>query len=181
MILPRGHHAGGRRYTFPALVQPQGLKQLIAQSLRSVGSAVGNSNLRADRLILTGHSGGGAAVLSILRHTDPDEFHLFDGLYNDPANLIRWVLARLGCERAGCDRPPGSLRVLFRAGEGTAVNSRRVHAAIEAQLSREPRSAPALRRRCRVEPVSTPHNGIPREFGWRLLADPASEITARHR
>ena len=58
----------------------------------------------------------------------------------------------------------GAMRVLYRAGEGTAANSLRVARAV-------PRSA-----RFRVERTTVPHNDIPATYGGRLLADPSADL-----
>ena len=75
------------------------------------------------RLILTAHSGGGAALMRILRHIDPDEVHTFDALYSDPGPLIAWARRPAGQRRR---RVAGALP----AGEDTAANSRDVARAL---------------------------------------------------
>ena len=92
-ILPRGSYAGdqpGRNsesYDFPALVKPGALAALIEDALARLGRETGQSVHRG-RLILTAHSGGGAALLRALAHNDPDEIHLFDALYQSGAAVI---------------------------------------------------------------------------------------------
>lgn len=159
LVLPRGHYHGGgsgKGYSFPALQRPGAVTDLVEESLRRVGQRTGTT-LRRRRLILTAHSGGGAALMAILRHTDPDEVFAYDALYNDPGPLIAWARRR---QTSGS----GAMRVIYRAGEGTAGNSARVAAAV-------PRSA-----RFRVEPTTVPHGAIPRRFGWRLLADAGADL-----
>ena len=113
LVLPRGNHQPhGRygdnpeRYTFPALVNPGALQQLIDDALARFARATG-ATVRRNRLILTAHSGGGAALMAILAHTDPDEVHTFDAQYENPAHLITWAQRRMA---AGT----GALRVLYR-------------------------------------------------------------------
>lgn len=161
LILPRGHHqpkGNPARYTFPALTKPGALQGLIDDALARFGAATGTT-VRRNRLILTAHSGGGAALMAILGHTDPDEVHTFDALYNDPKPLIDWVRKRMS---AGT----GALRVLYRAGEGTARASERVAAVVRAAASPN----------FRVERTRVPHNDIPRRFGWQLLADVSADL-----
>lgn len=162
LVLPRGSHqpnaARYDRYTFPDLVKPGALQSLIELSLAEFARATGASVTR-NRLILTAHSGGGAALVAILAHTDPDEVYTFDALYNDPKNLISWAQRRMA---AGT----GALRVLYRAGEQTARNSERVARAVSIAGS------PSFR----VERTTVGHNSIPRRFGWRLLADSAADL-----
>ena len=96
-ILPRGHYYGGkskRAYSFPALVTVDGLQRLIDLALQQLATAMGVPSLSRDRLILTAHSGGVAALLKILRHVDPHEVHVFDGLYQDAGPLIQWATRR---------------------------------------------------------------------------------------
>ncbi|WP_066903328.1 DUF2272 domain-containing protein [Millisia brevis] len=164
MVLPRGNHApiGKKtaRYTFPALVEPHALQRLIDESLRIFGAQTGRTAARR-RLILTAHSGGGAALMRILEHTDPDEVYTFDALYTDPRPLIAWARSR---RNRG-----GVLRVLYRPGEGTADNSRRVSDAVAGWNSP----------RFRVEQTTVKHDDIPPWFGWRLLADVRDPTSAK--
>jgi hypothetical protein len=160
LVLPRGHFHGGRSgqgYSFPALKRPKALPALVDDALGRFSAATGVRATRG-RLILTAHSGGGAALMEILRHIDPDEVHTFDALYRDPGPLIAWAGRR---QAAGT----GALRVLFRPGEATAVNSLRVAAAIGTASPR-----------FRVEETMVPHVAVPRTYGWRLLADPAADL-----
>ncbi|GAA1619589.1 hypothetical protein GCM10009764_48770 [Nocardia ninae] len=161
LILPRGHHqpkGNPARYTFPALTKPDALQRLVDDALARFGAATGTT-VRRNRLILTAHSGGGAALMAILGHTDPDEVHSFDALYNDPKALIAWARKRMA---AGT----GALRVLYRPGEGTARASERVAAAVRGAASPN----------FRVERTRVPHNDIPRRFGWQLLADASADL-----
>ena len=164
LILPRGHHdpSGGKqeRYTFPALTKPGALQRLVDDSLAEFNAQAG-ATARRGRLILTAHSGGGAALMQILGHTDPDEVHTFDALYSDPAPLIAWVRRRL-------DSGTAALRVVYRAGEGTAAHSKRVAQAVAGARSRS----------FRVEPTTVSHGEIPRRFGWKLLADASADLPA---
>ena len=159
LVLPRGHFYGGRSghgYSFPALQLPGAMAVLVDDALRRFAAAAGVQATRG-RLILTAHSGGGSALMAIMRYLDPDEVHTFDALYADPAPLIAWARRR---EASGA----GAMRVLFRRGRGP------------------PRTAfgsTAIRRpppRFRVEQTTVPHIAIPRTFGWRLLANPAANL-----
>ncbi|MEU5727023.1 glucosaminidase domain-containing protein [Micromonospora sp. NPDC047738] len=161
MVLPRGHYFGGRSgmgYSFPALTKPGAIQALINDALARFTAETGAS-VTTGRLILTAHSGGGAPLMAILKHTDPDEVVTFDALYTNPAPLIEWARRRIA-------RGSGSLRVIYRAGEGTAAHSEQVHRAIRG-------SAPDT---FRVERTRVGHNDIPQRYGWRLLADPAARL-----
>ena len=159
LVLPRGHFFGGRTgrgYSFPALRRRGAMTALIDDALRRLNAATG-ARATLGRLIFTAHSGGGAALMEILKTIDPDEVHVFDGLYSDPGPLIEWARRRMA-------RGSGAMRVLFRGNEGTAVRSLRVAGAI-------PRSP-----RFRVQQTAVPHGAIPRAYGWRLLADPGADV-----
>lgn len=160
LVLSRGHFYGGRSgrgYSFPALQVPDGIAALVDDALRRLAAATGIRATRG-RLILTAHSGGGSALMTILRHVDPDEVHSFDALYSDPEPLIGWARRRKEAGR-------GALRVLFRPAEPTVRNSLRVAAALGTPTPR-----------FRVEQTQVPHMDIPQTFGWRLLADASADL-----
>jgi hypothetical protein len=170
-ILPRGNFYGGAShsgYDFPALFAPAALTQLINIALQRFTAATGAQHVEPGRLILTAHSGGGAAVMRLLRNHDPDEVHTFDALYSRPDALIRWAEGKLQGGNAGS----AALRVLYREGEGTAAHSH----AVEDAIHRFTAGNAELARRFRVEATREPHGGIPRRYGWRLLADAAADL-----
>jgi len=170
-VLPRGNYYGGASgagYNFPALFAPAALSQLITFAREQFAATTGINRTFLGRLIITAHSGGGAALMRLLAHHDPDEIHCFDALYGRPDALIRWAEARL----RGADPAAAALRVLYRDGEPTAGNSRQVAHAI-GNLTR---GSAVLERRYRVEATGEPHNGIPRRYGWRLLADAGADL-----
>lgn len=161
-LLPRGNYFGGNSgagYSFPELTKPSTIQKLVAAGLEAFNREAGTS-ATPGKLILTAHSGGGAPLMAILHHTDPDEVHTFDALYSDPAALIAWARRRIA---AGT----GALRVLFRPGEPTARHSERV-----AKALKQPAAPPSFR----VESTRVPHNDIPRKFGWLLLRDSSAPI-----
>ena len=168
LVLPRGHFFGGRSghgYTFPALHEPGALVRLVDDAVARVAAHTGTPFTRG-RLILTAHSGGGASMMRILRHTDVDEVHSFDALYTNPASLIAWARRRI-------TSGSGAMRVLYRPDEGTSANSRAVRSAVSRALSA---SGNRLQPRFRVEATTVAHQQIPRRFGWRLLADVAADL-----
>jgi phosphatidylserine/phosphatidylglycerophosphate/cardiolipin synthase-like enzyme len=189
-ILPRGHYAGGKSgaaYTFPALIRPGALTALITYSLERMGRRTGGT-LSVARLILTAHSGGGAALTAILGHpdTDPDELHVFDALYGSSAPLTEWARRRL--ERDGAlaqttDAPAsllagqgGALRILYIPGAGTDTHSLEVARALAPLIAAGGSAAPALAARYRAEPTRIPHSDIPRRVGGALLADVTADV-----
>jgi hypothetical protein len=183
-LLPRGHFFGGssgRGYSFPALTAAGGLRQLVEFGLAQLSMSLGTGSLTCRRLILTAHSGGGAALLKILGNVDPHEVHVFDGLYQGAEALISWVTRRIARDQNALVQGAGSveqymaerggaLRVLY--GTGTARNSGTVTVALRSAI---PTGSP-LRRWYRVERTATGHLQIPPVYGWRLLADAAADL-----
>jgi hypothetical protein len=183
-LLPRGHFYGGasgRGYSFPALTAAGGVQQLIDFGLERLSASLGLGRLKCNRLILTAHSGGGAALLSILGKVDPNEVHIFDGLYQNADALIRWAGRRIARDQSALAQnmsaaarymaeQGGALRVLY--GSGTAPNSVAVATALNKAI---PAGSP-LRRWYRVERTATGHLQIPPAYGWRLLADAAADL-----
>jgi hypothetical protein len=178
-ILPRGNYDGdspGRRkdrYDFPALTGPGQLRALIQDALSRVGAATGKS-LALGRLILTGHSGGGAAVTAVAADVDPDEIHIFDGMYQPGTALLAWAEKRIAAELATPAAVPPALRILYNPASGTGPYSE----ATARELCRllAPPETARLRGRFRVERTGVAHNSIPPRFGWRLLRNPGGDL-----
>lgn len=182
-ILPRGHFYGGRTgtgYDFPALVRPGAARELIRWSLDRFAARVGVPALTPGRLILTAHSGGGAALWRVLADLDPHEVHAFDALYQSPDPLLRWAGRRIERDAAapadGLDaymrEQGGALRVLYTAGGGTAGNSLEARRGLDRLLAGHPQ----LRRWYAAELTAVSHGEVPRRFGWRLLADAGAAL-----
>ncbi|WP_370962322.1 S8 family serine peptidase [Amycolatopsis sp. cg9] len=177
-LLPRGNHFGGRSgngYDFPQLVAAGKLTELISLALAAVAERAASPGITAGRLILTAHSGGGAALTRVLAHTDPDEIQTFDALYGPVGPLASWVRRRIELDRADPERR-GSLRVLFRRHEGTARGSAAVAEAVRTALAAAGPAGAQLAPRYRVEGTTLAHGAIPRAYGWRLLADPGADV-----
>ena len=180
-ILPRGNHAPTDKrsdaYNFPDLVGKGALDKLIQDALARASRETGHA-LSRGRLILTGHSGGGAAVSAILTHTDPDEVHIFDGMYGSCANFVRWARRRIARELAAPGTVPPALRILYRPGSKKYPGTQPHSEAVARALCRTLAPAPAVRLRpyFRVDRTSVDHNSIPRRFGWQLLADPSAAV-----
>lgn len=182
-LLPRGHFYGGRYgngYDFPALLRPGAARELIRWSLERFAARVGVAALTPGRLILTAHSGGGAALWRVLADLDPHEVHVFDALYQSPDLLLRWAQGRVqrdaaapaqGLEAYMRDQG-GALRVLYTPGGGTAGNSLEARRGLDRMLAGHPQ----LRRWYAAELTATPHGEVPRRFGWRLLADAGATL-----
>ncbi|WP_425148720.1 hypothetical protein [Deinococcus sp.] len=185
-LLPRGHYYGGRSgagYDFPELVRPGRVRALIDWSLEhwSRIHLPGSPTPALGRLVLSAHSGGGAALWQVLDELDPHEVYVFDALYQSPARLLRWARSRIardaatglaGGLEAWMRQSGGALRVLYTSGGGTAGNS------LEAQRHLQDLLAPAsaLQPWYRVERTPVAHGEVPRRYGWQLLADAAAEL-----
>jgi hypothetical protein len=199
-ILPRGHDTGVKQkirrpdgstadgqynvYAFPELIKRGGLEQLIQFSLNRFAAAVGGTPPRLGRLILTAHSGGGAALLALLGSRDPHQVHVYDGLYKDAEALAAWARRHIrrdaeairGRDPAACRdylaTRGGALRVVYqgRVRGGTRGFSDKLRKAIAAGLN------PDLAPWYRVEASGYNHFQIPRQYGWRLLADAAADL-----
>ncbi len=178
-VLPRGHFTGvqaGRiyRYTFPALTTKDGLSTLLRVALERFSDRVGGSPPKVGRLILTAHSGGGAALLQLLRRYDPHEVYVFDGLYQDATPLAEWARRHIQADRRAVEggaAPTSAMRVF--SGPSTRGYSLRLDSALAADL----RDAPAsIRDRYRVESSRLGHWQIARQYGWRMLADPSADV-----
>jgi flagellar protein FlgJ len=171
-LVPRGSYFGGQSgagYNFPELVQPGAISRLVASGLELLRAQTG-VQATVGRLILTGHSGGGAPLDAILRHTDADEVHLFDGSYGDMAHLVAWARRRIARGSA-----TSALRVLFRPGSGTAKHALAIAAAICPTISASADAA-GLHRRFRVEATTVEHNRIPTTYGRLLLVDAGADL-----
>src|SRR5262245_54660658 len=174
------------KYTFPFLTgKNDGLQQLIDFSLKYLADRY-KSAFTMGRLILTAHSGGGAAVSSILqilskgslvlRKKDIDEIHLFDSTYGDQQSFIDWATNKINASEASAKS--GALRVLYQPFDskcnesGTAAGSRQ----IEKGISDKTKKYPGLNSRYRVQPTRIEHPSIPKTFGFQLLANASADL-----
>jgi LAS superfamily LD-carboxypeptidase LdcB len=199
-VLPRAHDTGVRQkyrqrdgtyrngpynvYTFPALVTRAGLPELVRFSLEHFAAKVGVAAPRLGRLVLTAHSGGGLALLQILRYHDPHQVHVFDALYWPPDALVAWARRHIAQDRAAVkaldptaareymSARGGAMRVFYqgRYAGGTRPKSFALLGAISSELG------PEVRDWYRVEASDYDHFQIPREYGWRMLADASADV-----
>lgn len=187
-ILPRGNFFGGsteRGYNFPSLIAPEAFEAFLTYALQRFAAATGRATPAVARLLLTAHSGGGAALLRVVRSARADEVHLFDALYQQPTSLITWAKRRIAEDRTEAEhRSPeaaeaylrehgGVLRATYIPTEGTTPYNVALHNALCASI---PPSPVQLHRRFRVQRTSRGHANLPRGYGWRLLADPAVDL-----
>lgn len=195
-LLPRGRFVGGRSgraYDFPALVAPGGVAALVSAAVQLAAARSGVPQLVPGRVVLTAHSGGGAALLRLLPGlaSPPREIHLFDATYGSAAAVIPWLRASLARDartlqdaraldaasaRALLATRGGALRVLYRPGTGTAAGAEELAANVDRALRATGVVAALLRPAYRVEATRVGHMEIPRAFGFRLLADAAGDL-----
>lgn len=180
-ILPRGNHdktrGGGTGYTFPALSPDQALRELWSFALDQLTSHLGlPERPRVARLILTAHSGGGAALETVLKNYNPNEIHVFDALYHPVPNLVKWAKQHIDADAdPSSTSQPGALRVFYLPGTKTESFTLTVKQVLRKALHGRP-NARDLARRYRVETSSVGHPTVARQYGWRLFADNAAEV-----
>lgn len=171
-------------YNFPFLTgSSDGLQKLKDFSLKYLSDRY-KTVFNAGRLILTAHSGGGKAILAILgfKKYDVSEVHLFDSTYeSNQQKLVDWANAKINEDAklvAAGSPPKSALRVLYQPfnsdcnTSGTAAGSRN----IEQEISGKLKTNPNLSSRYRVQPTRIRHTGIPKTFGFQLLADASSKL-----
>ena len=206
-ILPLGKNAPSKtrkdRHIFPYFTdRKESLQNLIdfGMNILAVHNNLPYGTFTPGRLILTAHSGGGAAVAGILglKRYDVQEVHLFDATYGGVSQVNAWLKDRVAKDfnsstkvaRAESEMPSkgGALRVLFRAcGEGNwkydakndSCNTSETETQaryIEAEISRLIPATSHLRGWYRVEKTTVEHNDIPKTFGFQLLANASRDL-----
>jgi hypothetical protein len=177
-VLPRGNWIRHTWYDFPALFDG-GLDRLVNYAVQQL-----DRDLTVDRVILSGHSGGGMPAIDAIAgaRRPPDELFVFDGLYGrdprsgDPLGGLEVIDAWLG-ERFACEPDrPGALRVIYIERQ-TGAFSREVAALIARHLAAAAADVRAsLARRYRVEQSGVPHAYVAAVCGPQLLARPDAEF-----
>jgi hypothetical protein len=174
------------KYTFPFFTSKNdGLQQLIDFSLKYLADRY-KSAFTIGRLILTAHSGGGAALSSILqklakgslvlRKKDFDEIHLFDSTYDDQQSFIDWATNKINASETSAKS--GALRVIYQPfndeckKSGTTAGSQQIEKGISSKATKYPN----LNLRYRVQPTRIEHLSIPKTFGFQLLANASADL-----
>ena len=192
-VLPRGNWIRHTWYDFPALLEG-GLDRLVDYAVERFAdrdrgpparNAVGSPAVpKIDRLILTGHSGGGMPAVDAIdgARRPPDELHVFDGLYGrdpaggDPLRGIETVDAWLAERMAREPTRPGALRIVYIERQ-TGPFSREVGRLIERHLGAVAAGLqPILAPRYRVDPSAVPHAYVAAVCGPVLLGDAGSDF-----
>ncbi|HYE41385.1 MAG TPA: M15 family metallopeptidase [Ramlibacter sp.] len=192
----------GDGFRFPQVATQAQLDALVDEALQSFGKLHGGKPTRG-RLVLTCHSGGGAALSTLLATLkDYGQLHgceYFDATYGGGATLAAadgWLakaiardasaLARLAGDEArrGYLQSAGShLRIVFLAGTDTAPVSTATDAFMRERLAQvTPQEVRALlRKHYRAQKVARPaqvyHGRVPAVCGGRLLADAGNDLT----
>jgi len=190
-ILPRGNFFGGRSehgYDFPALQRAGSCAELVRFAILRFAQRFGLRAPAIGRRILTAHSGGGAAMMPVASDFQPHELHVYDALYSEAPLLLQWA------ERAITDDAKAihtlhhapvapymaqigrALRVFYIADTGTEAVSLSVAGAVRDALTKAGSIGSILAPWFRVEAVRIEHNIMPRQLGWRMLADVASAV-----
>jgi hypothetical protein len=186
-------------FDFPALESRRQLLDFVQSALAELARERGSNDLSRGRLIVTGHSGGGAHLSKLLQaFRSSDEitaFQFFDATYGgeEPFKLTDGWLVRSLRRDAGAlagisdadwsgymRRSGGHLRLAFIAGTRTASVAGNVDRFIVERL-RELVSNQALRdflrRYYRAQStIGLRHDDIPRAIGGRLLLEPGDDI-----
>jgi hypothetical protein len=179
-VLPRGNWMRYTWYDFPALLDG-GFDDLVDYAVTQFAEG---RNIVVDRLILTAHSGGGMPAIDAIADAarQPDELHIFDGLYGrDPAlgnpfQGVEIIDAWLGERLEQEPERAGALRIVYIERQ-TGPFSRAVDALIEKRLRTVPPGTGAnISRRYRVERSAVPHGYVAAVCGPWLLADPAADL-----
>lgn len=206
-IVPHGHafvssQEGVDGFDFPAIHTRAELDAFVGEALAAFNIATGAHATRG-RLILTGHSGGGAALsmlmASIGAQAGVHGFEYFDGTYGGRATLTArngWVetsiqrdaqaLASLSgdARRNYMATQGGHLRICFIDTPGTAAVARAADAFMRERLAALVPDAAIrdfLRKYYRAQKVTDPqrvtHGLVPHTYGGRLLADAANDLS----
>ena len=179
-LLPRGNWLGRTWYDFPAMLNG-GLDRLVDYA---VAVFAHGRDLAVNRLILTGHSGGGMPAIDATAAASraPDELHVFDGLYGrdpsqgDPLRGVEVIDAWLGQRLAHEHERPGALRVVYIE-QQTGPFSRAVRDIIARRLvALDREAAEHIALRYRVERSAVPHGYVAAVCGPWLLADAAADL-----
>lgn len=197
-------------FDFPAISTMREMQRFIDAALAAFKLATGSSDrtITPARVVLTGHSGGGAALNLLMRSagsgTAVRAFHFFDATYGSAAVMTArdgWLVNALRRDaqlvqsaesddaraRALADGG-GGLRILFLDGTRTAPAAKQVDRFIDTTLRElvpDAAQRAILRRYYRAQPVTNPravnHDRVPRVFGGRLLADGANDLAPEAR
>ena len=192
-------------FRFPAIGDGAGLRRLVDASLTELTAKLGAAagQFAIGRIIVTGHSGGGAGITKLLGAlaAEPGAIagaHYFDGTYGGAAALTAkdgWLdrvlardaaaIARLADDEARARQmrlEGASLRLMFIDGTKTAPAARAVDTFIAGRLDTlvaDPVARAWLRRYYRaqrvVRPTAVYHGVVPKAFGGKLLANPADD------
>lgn len=190
-------------FSFPAISTLQELNAFVDEALAAFAAENGGVRPSRGRVILTGHSGGGAALALLMRSIGTNAgvhgFQYYDGTYGGEATLTQrqnWIetaiardaqaLATIAGDaerRAYMNERGGHMRIVFIDGTQTAAVARATDTFMRARLSElvsDTGLRAFLRRYYRAQKVTHPrqvyHGVVPRICGARLLADGGNDL-----
>ena len=164
------------RHVFPFFADKNFLQNLIDFSLKEFArqNNLPENSFAKKRLILTAHSGGGAAINKVLANKadNIDEVHLFDATYFGSQAIVDWV-------NGNKDKPNSALRIIYLPmsynGEKNACYQSDT-SAFAAEIKKTLDSLSKPNPRYRVERTRIKHNEIPNAFGFQLLEDAGIDL-----
>lgn len=174
-LLPRGKKISDRAWIHPTVLEPGKFEQLINYSLRKLES-VNNlqpNSLSKNRVIITGHSGGGGQLFKLAKLVDPHEVHAFDATYYDTTPLLDWIKKHVPQDTAATEGSSDLrsyfqntghvMRMVYHPNSGTSG----IAESTKRKISTNSRIAPWYR----VQSSTRSHNDIPKHFGPLFLND----------
>jgi hypothetical protein len=209
-VVPHGHAfrsrmAGTDGFDFPAIDTKAELDAFIDEVLAAFGRDGGPRATRG-RVILTGHSGGGAALARLMQSAGPvsgpgniDAFQFFDATYGGQSTLTAsggWIDTVISRDAAALRLMTddsarlrhlrgngGHLRIAFIDGSPTAEIAKAADRFMRQRIDANTQDAglrAMLRKFYRAQKVAHPdrigHGAVPRACGGRLLADPGHDL-----
>jgi hypothetical protein len=194
-ILPMGHKTKGVFdgkwvVDFPQFAKKENVEQIIAGALDWLATKHLNQkagSIQRDRLILAAHSGGVERAAPIINAFNPDELHLFDGVYN-AATFTSWAKGHIEADDRqlkGLDESQwddymaargGALRCVFR--DVTCSASKDLDASLNSLLGKvDVKRRKYLRKFYRAEStVKMNHYAVPRDCGPQLLVNSSADL-----
>ncbi len=185
-------------FDFPAIQRRASLLELIREGLSAARRESGSGELRTGRIVLTAHSGGGAALARLLVAfkdvTEVNGFQFFDATYGGVDAMVAsggWLEQAMTRDARALGTLPRSewdsymarsgshLRVVFKPRTDTASVATivdRYMARKLAQLSSDGALSAFLRKYYRSDGTTRSHGAIPHAFGGTLLADPSADL-----
>ncbi len=160
------------RWVFSNLTTKKSFNGLVNKGLQWLATDVlglaAGTTLKAGRLTLIAHSGGGSAMKNLLNNgLNPDELICHDSVYSttQAQSIIKWSTRKIA--RPGAST--GALRVFYSG--GTLAGSRLIKRKVDKALRAQTTNCLTLSKRYRVERTRVGHSNIPKAYTSQLLND----------